>query len=365
MNIETYIEQFNERRIIEDSKKFPRMSLITQVEVPKNSKNEVLSNRLTHSYEVGTTALTMAASIAKHMNVPVDVIDHQYSIFNACLLHDMGLCVFAHQGQKTINKYFKNAGLDMGFCDNNNTLVVLKHHEIKVRDYTLASTIKYPHRLYDYQNEEYLPILSRAIKLDEAVFKVHGLTPPINAKRTIAASIMDEADRVAYVSRDIGDFLCNGGSLPADDVYTMAERAHFDDATNQLLDEFMHIAANGSKSEIKSFLSDFKHSLSLSYVLGCDGEVVCTDPQKIYFREFLKKLTHIYYINPLRKKKFHIDNMKKLDLFIKDVVENGLITSNKYKETIEQSKGLDKLIAQRDMLSEVTDWYVIDTYNTQ
>ncbi len=362
MNIDIYLEQLDEQRLIEDSKKFPRMSLITQVEVPKNSKNEVLSNRLTHSYEVGTTALTMAASIAKKMNVPLHVIDHQHSIYNACLLHDMGLCVFAHQGQKAINKYFKKAGLEMGFCDNNNTLVVIKHHNIKVRDYTLASTIKYPHRLYDYQNDEYLPILARAIALDKAVFIKNKLTPPTNAKRTIAASIMDESDRIAYTFRDMGDFLCNGGNLPVDDIYTMAERANFDDSTSQLLDEFLHIAAHGTKTDIKAFLSDLKHDLSLCYELGDNGEVQCTDPQKIYFREFLKKLTHIYYINPLRKQKFHTDNMLKLNLFIKDVVENGLITSKKYKNIIEQSKGIDKLIAQRDMLSEVTDWYVIDTY---
>ena len=148
-----------ERTNIESNKQFQRLSEKTQVLVPQNGLKECIKNRLTHSYEVATSSLLMASDIAEKLNTSVSEIDYQFSLYNVSLLHDIGQCPFGHDGQRVISDIFVELGLKEGFDDNNNNLNVIEKNHLLVSDYTTASLIKYPNKLYKVQMDQYHPVL--------------------------------------------------------------------------------------------------------------------------------------------------------------------------------------------------------------
>lgn len=72
---------------IESNKQFQRLSEKTQVQMPMNGQNEVIKNRLTHSYEVATSTLMMAANIAQLNGKSLADIDYKGALFGTALLH--------------------------------------------------------------------------------------------------------------------------------------------------------------------------------------------------------------------------------------------------------------------------------------
>lgn len=79
-----------ERNGIEAHKAFQRLANKTQVRFPGRDDTEVIRNRLTHSYEVATSAEIIVASLAEKLNVPFEVIDYEGSVALCSLLHDLG-----------------------------------------------------------------------------------------------------------------------------------------------------------------------------------------------------------------------------------------------------------------------------------
>jgi len=76
-----------ERSRIESNKQFKRLNEKTQVLVPENGMTEVTHSRLTHSYEVATSAKMIASFLAEFYCIKVEDIDYKHSIENASLLH--------------------------------------------------------------------------------------------------------------------------------------------------------------------------------------------------------------------------------------------------------------------------------------
>lgn len=351
-------DSLRERRSIEDSKQFARSTEKTQVMVPQTGLDEIVKNRATHSYETTTSSLVIAVDVAEKSTLQFNDVDYMRSIYNVALSHDIGHPPFGHDGQEFIHDYFKMKGLEEGFDDNNNNLVVIEKNNIKVRDYTLASIIKYPTNLYSSQKEKYSKLLETALGQDLKHFSQFGIILN-NQSKTIACQIMDEADRNSYTCSDLSDFLCMGNQLESHKVLEIAERYNIDG----MVDDLLEVANSGDKNTIKEYFSSLKESFNLNHGLNSSG-LHHIDKNLLRMREFLSKLSKVFYIEPLREMDFHKENMEKLKFFVNEVVNNDFHPSTYYRKKIESATNKqERLTALRDMISEVSDWYVINTYD--
>jgi dGTP triphosphohydrolase len=356
-----FSEALEERRVIEDNKQFARLIEKTQVNVPQNGRHEVIKNRLTHSYEVATSSLVMASSIAEKLGLGVFDIDYRCALHSVSLLHDLGHPPFGHDGAELLDERMKALGLVEGFSDNNNNLTVIEKNDIDVRDYVVASTIKYPQKLYASQQEKYLPMLATALKEDANHFSSHGINL-IAQTKTIACQVMDEADRNSYTFSDMTDFLCMGEKIDVDDVLRIASQFNLKES-DPLLQEFIDISQSGDKSIIKAGLSHFKKIANESYVIT-DMGLEMTNPKIEMLREAVNKMTMDFYVAPIRKLPFHSENIQKLDEVLNEMLSGKFLPSKHYRGVVD---GTDceqtRLRAIRDMVSEVSDWYVLNVHD--
>lgn len=357
------LDSLSERRQIEDNKLFGRLSEKTQVLVPQNGRDEVTKNRTTHSYEVATSSLTIGASLAQSIGVDLYDIDYQACLFNVSILHDIGMSPFGHDGATFLDNLFKQKGLTEGFSDNNNNSVAIKKNQIKVRDYTLASIIKYPYAVYPSQRKEYLPMLAKAIEQDAAHYKSLGVNfNPLN--RTVACEIMDEADANSYAFSDMADFLCIGNKISPNDAREVAEQFSSTKSRRILVEDFIEVSQSGNKSIIKSHLSSLKEALNRRYEF-CDTGIRSADQDLVMLREFINLLTKIYYIKTIRKMPFHSENMAKFEAIMSLILSEKFLPSSYYAEIIRNaSDEMIKLRAMRDMISETSDWYILTQYDS-
>ena len=347
--------------IIESNKQFIRLQEKPLVMFTEQGKFEVTRDRLTHSYEVATSARIIALTIEKNKQWPSGTVDYQGSIRPVCLLHDIGHCSFAHPGSELLDDYFKGKGLEEGFSDNNNNLVVMEQNSIVVSDYTLSSVIKYPDKLYSYQKELYLDKLKKALKEDAEHFAKHGVKLT-NQKCTIACQIMDEADRNAYICSDIADYLCLGHTLPAEKLKQMASDMNLAYQYTEL-PNLISLLKSDSKTAIKSHFLNLKNKFNTNYKLTKRGiEVIDKDLHE--YREFLWNVEFMFYITPIRKGDMHKSNMERLTAYADMVTTGGYCPSKVYGRMIEAAKKedrpLDVLRAQRDMIAEATDLFVVE-----
>ena len=331
----------------------------TQVLVPQNGLIETAKNRLTHSYEVATSALLMATDIAEKLGVSVSDIDYQFSLHNVCLLHDVGQSPFGHDGQKVINDRMIELGLEEGFDDNSNNLTVIEKNNILVSDYTMASLIKYPKKLYSYQKERYFPILEKAIADDLAQFKKIN----INLKeqsRTMACQIMDEADRNSYVCSDLADFFCLGNSITLREMRDLARNKRLDLECSEL-STLSNMIRSGSKTAIKAYFNELKNRFNFNYKITNNGlEVVDKDLDD--YREFLSAVESKFFIRPKQKSDRNKSNLKLLLDYINYVLKQKYYPSKTYRKEIKtlETDSVDYLRCIRDMIGENTDWYIIN-----
>lgn len=362
MKAEIQLLSLSERREIEDNKLFARQAEKTQVLVPQHGRDEVTKNRATHSYEVATSSLTIAAQLASKYGIDLFDVDYQACLYNISLLHDIGHPPFGHDGADYLDRLFKSKGVEEGFSDNNNNLVAIKKNMINARPYTLASIIKYPDKLYPQQVAEYMPMLEDAIQQDMAhygkllPFKFRGM------KHTIACQIMDEADRNSYTFSDMSDFLCIGNKISEEEALAISNDFPFSRKGMGLVEKFIKVSQSGNKSLIKATLSEMKESVNHNYKF-CESGIIAVDNDLITFREFINRLTKLFYIRPLRKLPFHIGNMTKFEFVMKHVLSGTFIQSKHYYAAIiNATDEVTKLRAMRDMIAETSDWYILTQY---
>ena len=343
---------------IETSKAFQRLAEKTQVLVPETGRDEIVKTRFSHSYEVASSAKKMAITIAKQLGLnSVQEIDYQNALTQVCLLHDVGHPPFGHDGQKFIDQVFKAHGLEEGFSDNNNNLVLIENQNLELRDYVVASTIKYPNKLYNAQKEKYTDVLSNAIEQDREHFSRLGINLK-NQTQTITCQIMDEADRNSYTCSDLTDFYCLGNSVNLEDLEDFID---FSSSKQLLLAKQMVSAVqSGSKTKIKQFFLDLKTQFNQNWKLTDEG-LNYIDKDLYEFRESLSKIEFEFFIKPIRREEFHLNNMKNLELIINKTLQDEFCDSSFYKEKIENASNKKELLeAQRDMVAELSDWYVIN-----
>jgi predicted deoxyguanosinetriphosphate triphosphohydrolase len=347
------IEALIETSEIITNKAFQRLAEKTQVLHPENGREETVQNRLTHSYEVANTALLTA----KTMDLANLKADYQYALHNVCLLHDIGHPPFGHLGSRFLNKKFKSLGLEEGFSDNNNNFIVIEKNQFKLSDYTLASIIKYPDELYDYQKEKLLKILDNAIELDIKYFekKIKIYEKP---KRTIACEIMDEADRNSYVCSDLADCfsLGIGNSEPIKKIYE--ENIWFTNDIKLNLISIISAIDLKDKSLIKKAFKDLRILLSTNYYIGDNLQLKVKNPELIKVRELLYEVEKDLFWNHEKLVKQNNRNIKALEKYT-EMVLNGFWPSKTYRYKLERtSDEKERLRLLRDMIAETTDWYV-------
>jgi predicted deoxyguanosinetriphosphate triphosphohydrolase len=358
MDLELEEIAINEINRIEASKAFKRLVEKTQVLVPTTGRAEIVTTRFSHSYEVSSSARKMAIKIAKQLNAnSIHDIDYQNCLIQACLLHDIGHPPFGHDGATYIDQELKARGLEEGFSDNNNNLVLIENQLLELRDYVIASTIKYPDKLYQDQKDKYLPKLDKAIQEDKEHFKNFGINLK-NQKQTITCQIMDEADRNSYTCSDLTDFYCLGNSVELKDLEPFIDL----NSQKQLLlaKQMVNAVQSGSKTKIKKFFLELKNQFNENWELTDNG-LDYIDADLFQFRESLSKIEKEFFINPIRKEEFHRNNMLSLQLLTNNALDNGFCESEYYKDKIENANSkTEKLKAKRDMVAELSDWYVIN-----
>jgi dGTP triphosphohydrolase len=353
-----------ETSAIMDSKLFPRSLEKTQVNVPQNGLAEVAKNRFSHSFEVANSSLMIAASLAKKHNLSLNDIDYQRALYNVSLLHDLGLSCFGHDGSAYINDLFITQGLMEGFDDNSNNLVAIENNNIKVRPYVMASVIKYPSKLYKSQSH-YLDLLRECNLTDTAHYNALGINVS-KSSRTIACQIMDEADRNSYTTSDMSDYLCLAGRKVPSIEQIESIAATFTLSPLYQCEVSMRlnpVIQSGSKTIIKAYFSELKNTLNKNYdFFECGLKMVDTDLTN--YREFINCLTKIFYIQPIRKLPFHQSNMEKLRVIALKMLDGSFLPSKHYRAKILSADNeLDRLRYTRDMLAEVSDWYIIKMYD--
>ena len=345
------------RSNIESNKVFQRLSDKTQVLTPKFGRFEVVRNRLTHSYEVATSAEMIATSVSTYA---FDA-DYQKSVYNVSLLHDIGHPPFGHEGAKIIEDRFKELGLEEGFSDNNNNFVIIKKNQIQISDYELASLIKYPEKLYDSQ--EYLkPILRAAIDEDIAYFK-QFVDIEQRPTRTVSCEIMDEADRNTYTCADLSDCYCLDISK-GDELVELLNSDKYDNIDIiEFLTSVIKAIEEKNKTLIKSLFSKLKIKFNDNYYLAKNLELKPKDQQMFNFREDLFSISVKKYIFSDFVRSARSGEDACLQFYINYVLNHERYPSKSYKKAIENAQTeQEKLVLIRDMIAESTDSYIKNFY---
>ena len=337
MSIHLEETQINEIRAIKDSKPFEFLLEKTQVQTAAVGRDIIAKNRGTHSDSVVNVAHAMMLSIAKDlgMNSKYDV-DYRKTLTQSCLLHDIGHPPFGHDGAEKLDALFKSLGLKEGFDDNCNNITVILAHNIGVRDEVIADIIKYPNKMYEEHIDRFIPKLKEVIEQDKEYFSKYGVNLK-NQKRTIACQIMDRADEIAYTCDDMSNYFC----LNRDKKISFKEAMKFfdkhDEKHLELADRMIKAVNSGKKSEIMKFFSELKVELSDNFKLVDEGVKVKNNSLHS-FRSGLSKMSFEYYIKPLRKENLHLDNVKRLEVFLNHCVDGYYDGSRMYSEKIEEAK---------------------------
>lgn len=342
---------------IESNKAFQRLMDKTQVFAQNLGRQEVIKNRLTHSYEVATSSEMIASTIS---SIAFNA-DYKTSVYNVSLLHDIGHPPFGHEGAKILNKRFSDLGVNEGFSDNNNNFVIIKKNQIKVNDYELASLIKYPEKLYESQ-EILKDCLRKAIDEDIAYFKPF-VDIEERPSRTLSCEIMDEADRNTYTCADLTDCY----SIGISDGSELKEILDSNKFLNTDIIEFLTAAIKAIEDKnitlIKNIFSDLKIKFNQNYYLG-KNLTLCPKDKELYdFREVLFDIDVKKYILSTMVKTHRKFEMEMLTFYIDYILENDFYPSKYYKTKIKQAlTNLEKYTLIRDMIADTTDAYVKRIY---
>lgn len=345
------------RANIESNKAFQRLLDKTQVLATQLGRDEIIKNRLTHSYEVATSAEIIAQTISTYaFNA-----DYQKSVYNVSLLHDIGHPPFGHDGAKRLATTFKKFGVEEGFSDNNNNLVIINKNQIEVSDYELASLIKYPTKLYKSQ-KEYRDILDKAIDEDLAYF-AEKIKIDKRPKRTVSCEIMDEADRNTYTCADLSDCYCLGLADESGLVDMLNSDRFYDVEIIETLTVAIQAVKKKNKTLIKNTFNKLKTRLNQNYYLAKNLKLKHRDKQLFEFREALNKLCMKIYIKSDYVKKNRNIEQKYLAYYIDYILDNEYYPSQYYSRKIsEAKKDVEKYTLIRDMIADSTDNFIKNFY---
>ena len=354
------MQHLEKRSNIESSKAFQRLSEKTQVFFPLSGREQVVKNRMSHSYEVATSSQMIAEDLSTQIKKEVD---YKKSVFNVSLAHDIGHPPFGHAGAELIDRVIRGMGLEEGFDDNNNNLTVIEKNGIFIDDYDYASLIKYPEKLYSSQKKKFYPIIEKSIQEDIHYFS-NTIEVSEKPKRTISCNIMDEADRNSYIVSDYADFFSLQEDFEHFDIFfeSLFSRK-FSSHINNFNEQIYQAYKQGDKTKIKSIFNSIKNAFNQNHFIKEDLSLGYKSTELLEYRELLGYLEIEYFIKSDFFSKNRNKDLKMLKDYIHYVIKQKYYPSKTYSKIILNSKNKnDKIMAIRDMIAEVSDWYIINTH---
>jgi hypothetical protein len=345
-------------------KTFQRNKFKTQVILSNNLKKDTVMDRLTHSYIVKNGG----EIIAETLNETGIFVNYKYALGNTCLAHDIGMGPFGHLGSETISKRIQKAGLKEGFDDNNNNFVILEKNGANsfLTDYELASIIKYPERLYEYQKPYLHKILNFSINEDVKYFENQGIKFDKKPERTIVCDIMDEADRNSYVSSDLIDCFVLDYSDHKKIEEFIDNYSYYSVEIRDILNSIHSSVKQKDKNLIRFSFGKLFKLFNTNYYLGDNIQLTPKNEEIIQFREDLYKLETDIFINSHQSIKERKKHIKILNKYIDLVLEKDFFPSKTYKKMIENEKDeMKKLTYKRDLIGETSDSFIINTIKKQ
>ena len=333
---------------LENSHPFIKLEEKMQILLPKSGREDLYRTRQTHSFEVAMVARIIA------VNIGFNKIEE---LENVCKAHDLGHPAFGHAGADFLDRKFKDIGIPEGFSDNNNTFEVIKHNSLEFSDYELASIVKYPNKLYDYQKSYLIPKIDRFVKKES---KKWGR----DLKRTVACEIMDLADRIAYGTSDIVDSFMTGYTKDnlSDYLLNLAEKV----SVNRAYSEVIIGAAQAAKSKNKRLVRSYLLKLEMTIIEDLFWDINkatlnAVNEETFFVLDSICEFSLSQFVRNPTVQEERNECIESLNVFCNYFIENpDQMPSNFFKKRVEMAKNqIDKYRAIRDMIGDSTDMFVL------
>jgi predicted deoxyguanosinetriphosphate triphosphohydrolase len=358
---------------IYSSKSFRRLAEKNQIVANFNEKNVHITNRLTHSLEVGVVAKMITEKL------PIDLNLNQEQIFNICLLHDIGHPSLGHFLEEKLNdilgdsKYF--------FEGNANNFVIIEKENIVLSDKTLISLIKYPQELnssnkkgiYSYQFERLIKMLLREYIRQQKSFLFNGYSKDnisqinyientlLNKKnitnkdllllqskfpeqniRTIESKIMEAADDIAYLTHDLADFMIHTSqkSKSKNSLKKLVNIKEYS-SSNQYMKYLYVLTSDNAKSISSQIRKLFINNISFDFE---KSDLILINQDIEDFKLILRKLLLKEFIYP------------ECDILEQKFIDKDIY--NKYFEKIEDNEFIDEIVISgtyRKLINDTND----------
>jgi len=350
---------------------FKRLGEKTQIIPNFENKNIHISNRLTHSLEVGSIAKIITKKLPSDLNL------NEEQIFNICLLHDIGHPSLGHFLEEKLNEVLNDT--EYNFEGNANNFLIIEKENLKLHNKTLVSLIKYP-KMIDSKNTKglYKYHFNKLIKLllkeyikqqNKFNFNNYGLENKekikyienvllkkenINNKdielfenifefkniRTLESLIMETSDDIAYLTHDLKDYLTYKNNFNLKELSNVSK--YFKNNKYKKLIE--DINKNNIEETIIKIRNIFINNV------GFD-----TDTSELYFKskdieEFklmLRKLIYEDFILPVIKDiENKVDEKFIEEKYFKKIKDknfiNDIVISETYKKLINNTNNINK-----------------------
>lgn len=194
-----------------------RLANVTQIFNP--SEGVIFHNRLTHTLKVSQVAIRIAQKILRSRKYPkkdllnVGGLDCDV-VSTAALAHDLGNPPFGHAAESELNRLIMKDGILDGFEGNAQSFRIVtrlathngKYPGLDLTKASLNALLKYP---YKKERESQKKFGAYSTEYEYFNF-ARTLTPYLNKKKCLEASIMDISDDITYGIHDLLDLLRQG-----------------------------------------------------------------------------------------------------------------------------------------------------------
>lgn len=325
---------------IENSYPFMNMEDISQVLIPKKDRRGgVYMTRQTHTFEVVAIAKLIATKIG---------FNNLDELANICLTHDLGHPPFGHKGAELLHELTIKYGVTEGFADNNATFDVINNNNIDMSDYELVSLIKYSEKLYPRQ--AYLKdILEKEVSKETLVWG--------NKIRTVSCDIMDESDRIAYVTSDLVDSFSLGFTKLSLAPFLKKVKKDFP-VYADILDLIIEGASNRDKRTVRKGFLDLKIMIADGFEWK-NGKLTSVNAYR-KFLNVLQKFTFEKYIwddSVLAERDIALNALRTCFEF---TIENPKSMPSFYRKKYQEAEC--KVSIVRDFISEMSDSSIMKLY---
>lgn len=379
----------NEQLEILSSKGFRRLEQKQQIVPNFEDKNVHITNRLTHSLEVGAVAKMITERLPSNLYIDKD------QIFNICLLHDIGHPSLGHFFEEILNSILKKYGYY--FEGNANNFVIVDKEGIKLSNKTLVSLIKYPFQLengrkkgiYEYQFQSLIrTLLIEYVKQTKNfMFNGYGLENTSKLEqienilkqnkisnsdlelisgnfRTLESTIMEAADDITYLTHDLRDFIMYRSDIEKKDLSLkdICDLSKYDNK-NEYLKYLYTINSQNATSIIHRLKRIMINNISFN---PDNAEIEFSKKSIEEFKLTLRKLLFEEFIMPFVRDLEQKANEETIfNKFFKDInnpeVVGKIVFSDTYRKLINETNDIGKKYRYMcNYLAEKTDKWLFD-----